>query len=498
MVGHGKQKNKRSNFEMQRRTMTFVTMRPLRQREKAYLFNKLNIGLSLLVAAQLVLCLVFFLSQNNISVFHSNVASISLPSPAFRNKLFVWGVRLSYVNADEAIFQMLVQGKHHLTNRQIEFTDDKLSATLLRLDPDFPMLKCIHDDQESNMEPQRNLHVERSVRLGTVWFRCKIKLPHAASVLQNHVSITVESIHDGAKHVFNVPTQSDKLGMGGPDNTLTRPIAMLPKVKFMMCVGGIRANGVHLLPEFLRHHLRMGFEHFMLGLQDSAAESKIMNILNKLVSTNVVVTQTFDFKYVSLVRRDLAKLVFYESCLAYAKTKAEFVMNLDLDEYWMPAQLEWTIGDVVKQAHTSNCPSDWCFLSFPTVSTWRRFPSRSTGQITNVANELQWRNAGNGSFVWQKSITKTSRAFTSGFHTFGTCSIDAYTFVLANHESKLECALRVPNLGKVHHFGALFHGTVKSRVTKAQQRDEYSAYAATAQGLSVLVKPVWGNKDFEF
>ncbi|KAH9249648.1 hypothetical protein BASA81_012617 [Batrachochytrium salamandrivorans] len=432
-----------------------------------------------------------------------------LPGPLFNATLFAWGGRVTMVSEFEPHFELLMQGSKHIRERkkQVEFYHN-INVTMLNTTDFYNLeLYCYIPltNETSKVTVKKNFNIDPSIATFLFRFLCPLSMEAIRSKV---IKLELVSPTHGSAY-FEIDRHTDSIGLVGPNNTLPIAFHAQPKVKYQLCSGGIRLNALHLLPEYLQHHIRMGFQHFVIGIdvdRDPTMFNATHELIGPLIEAGVVALYTFSTprRYVVRIEKnDYAKFLFNEACISYAKGRSEYVANWDLDEFWMPAilspnssavldpSLSFLEQQLARFAVPATCP-DWCFISFPSLYVWEKPYLSSQTQVKQIAREFPFRPQF-VNYVWQKSIAKSKNVFNSGSHSYGTCLFNGT--LGADSDGKANgCWQRVPELGEMHHFRALFRNY---NLTRWAQPDEYSLYTLKV-GYAVNVTNLITGERFVF
>jgi len=362
---------------------------------------------------------------------------------------------------------------------------------------------------------------------------------HAGPLLKSpHQPSFLRQVHNSMAPFSQKPGRGDRRPRPRPKNG-TGAVTL--------CVGGISNMSFSILPEFVQHHINVGFTHIMLGFRSDDQMRQAAQRLdhfgdnhnNKDDNNNIDPVLSHHFHQGSLVlgcshhsdagNAETGKLRFYNQCLYHAKGISDYVMNLDLDELWMPPivagmnnnnqnpyNLTMSIRDAVQQVKgpDGSC-REWCFQTFPSfvvqrvpgVQLKQHEQSKAETATNNNKNEndddaeelirwhAQWTKGYEGytnrhaedSESWKKPVIRTKYAFQASYHIGGSCHrrpdvdvkenpdpekykahLDDCPFVKSQHDV---------SVGKLHHFVTLFRpewglGTL----AEFPVHDEYTKY----------------------
>ena len=361
-----------------------------------------------------------------------------------QSPILIWGARLttSYEDPSALFFDFWINSQQYLHPNWIvfkaksnlnktNFLEDDLIVNLT-----FSLVwKKKPQERITNCTVQPKHNIDTVAREALHRFRCNLSVSHSAANVSEEESLEFRLLSlDGKEAVdFVIRRDSDAVGVGGSLNALpSHPFFRRRKIKFTLCVGGISVEAIPFLLEFLRHHIRIGVDYFILSLHGSTRSprkadvftlySKVELLLWPFIEAGVVSLTMMQLpSFATRVHRDILKLVFYEQCLFQAKGQSEYVANWDIDEFFVPlngssgnppSMLAAIVDHFVPH---SSCP-DWCYISFPSYSVF--FPPgesviRATSFNKSIAETFTVRST-DSNYVWQKSIAKTKNAFGSG------------------------------------------------------------------------------------
>ena len=328
-------------------------IKPCIPREWADDDNQIIMGLALFVAlaAALVMALILFPKRD------------PFPGLFWNGKLHILGVRLttSYDNQDQSVFfdmfgHAVGEGAHaRLQPRNPEAVDS--TPILSFKDASQQTLYClVHTGRHKERIPMTNVPSisldRKSENVHLIW-RCDISayITKFELMQQSYVRVSVFSGPQqdrSAKRAImtaDINVDTGSLGHAGPFlksekyPSFVKQVAQDGPVDVVLCVGGIVRLSTVFLPEFVQHHINVGFSHIVLGLDtmDEPLVRKLQSHLSHNIEQGMVVLAIS-----SGVAEDsqVRKLRFYNQCLYHAKGMSAYVMTLDLDELWVPPRPE--------------------------------------------------------------------------------------------------------------------------------------------------------------
>jgi hypothetical protein len=235
--------------------------------------------------------------------------------------------------------------------------------------------------------------------------------------------------------------------------------ALLQKpVNALICLAIFGKASVKHLPEFITHHVDVGFEQIVIGALDSGMDEGIMGDVQAAVQPYIdegIVNLAAAGIPFTTCDEEVTKLPFLSSCLYHAKGTAKYVAAWDIDEFWVPPWLSnnsiagnkqellvssflaqdsiWkgspypefqTISGLMSAVATfqeeADCGQKWCFhamtsaLIEPTLN--RPFRKRSI----KIVEDFEGRRPFLG-MTWSKSIALTKFTYMMGVHQPGSC-----------------------------------------------------------------------------
>lgn len=277
------------------------------------------------------------------------------PGLFWNGKLHILGVRLttSYDNQDQSVsFDMFGHAVGEGANAKLQQRHSEAadSTPLLSFqDASQQTLYCqVHTGRHTERVVMQNVPSvsldRKSEHVQLIW-RCDISayLTKSEMIQQSYVRVSVfsgpeqESAAKRAIVTADIDVDTGSLGHAGPFlksekyPSFVKQVAQDGPVDVVLCVGEIVRLSTVFLPEFVQHHINVGFSHIVLGLDtmDEPLVRKLQSQLAHNIDQGVVVLSvSSDVAEDSQVR----KLRFYNQCLYHAKGMSEYVMTLDLDE----------------------------------------------------------------------------------------------------------------------------------------------------------------------
>ncbi|CAB9507531.1 expressed unknown protein [Seminavis robusta] len=341
--------------------------------------------------------------------------------------------------------------------------------------------------------------------------------------------------HDRPILTVDVPTSTASVGHAGPTlffqgkqqqqrHSFLEQVAQKGPFGVVLCVAGIDLKALPFLPEFVQHHINVGVDHMVLGVDNPSDIAMIHDKLSYFVEDLGVVVLGTESHVVE--NREVRKLRFYNQCLFHAKGMSEYVVNWDVDELWMPPLLLESSRDnhhhphgIVGQSSSPSLPiehdsvwskspyrktrslvdairsmrgsdgvcQEWCFQYFPSYTVQRMVAAEE--EPHDKKNLMRQGFYGfpmrehDLNYQWKKPVIRTRYAFQSSFHLGGSC-IRPEDVHLRQHVSKKykvsfdDCPAAAHEdddprngsfvLGAMHHYYRLFRpelGLSSSSVT---------------------------------
>jgi hypothetical protein len=246
-------------------------------------------------------------------------------------------------------------------------------------------------------------HDKNQNRHSLIW-RCNVTKHLSKTFLLQHAMATSSSqsirvalyINDRARKrkslniqlmtQIDIPLYTAVAGNAGPQ---IRPAGMgyfSPRqqnssIQVGMCVSIYDHRPAIFIPEFLQHHLNVGIEQFMIGMDtnlNSGELSLIENVVRPYIDEGLVVLQAFGLKDYFKCDTDVSKLQFYHQCLYYFKGLTDYIVTWDVDEYWIPPEIP---------------------------KNWEENQSKEQHSIVHHSNELEGMFDINSSNLFQPSFT---------------------------------------------------------------------------------------------
>ncbi|KAG7357887.1 glycosyltransferase family 92 protein [Nitzschia inconspicua] len=265
---------------------------------------------------------------------------------------------------------------------------------------------------------------------------------------------------------FTSPSMRQKSSASNQHMAPVAPSALLQeKVDAVVCVAVFGQHVLKNIPEFVTHHVNVGFSHVIVGILDSELDGQniraAQDILVDFLEDGTISLAAANLPHMKC-DEDISKLNFYSSCLHHVKGFAEYVAIFDIDEYWVPhRKAEGNVLDVqrlqpfppsivandplwkespyheyqsivetMKVIHQfqieAGCGEEWCFHTFVSLQVERKSNNvpweQRTGRITD---DFGLRGTG-----WDtpesKSIARTKYTNMIGFHQPGSCRYSAH------------------------------------------------------------------------
>lgn len=398
-----------------------------------------------------------------------------------------------------------------------------------------------------------------------------------------HVSIHVKTVSNNNNNnnidkndnmekikTLEIPMETQSVGLAGPyvkshkkPSFLQQTLRQGPAA-VALCLTGVNERGISKLPEFIQHHWNVGVEHFVVGVMEqdkhttaAAATATTATTANATTITNMqrILEHPILSYYIdqgilvlglasegkSVIKtKEIEKLRFYNQCLYHAKGVAEYVVNWDIDEIWMPPHDQFTkiiqqqqqetagtsgttatatattktgyhtyrtkqmeqdyhwnqnqyykntmsLVEAARSITGENGCTDWCYQTFPSYTVQRVYPDPPQSTTTT---QLQLPLQGYYGFpvrdaesnrVWQKPVIQTKYAFQSSYHIGGSCrrsnTDDESSFVPMFQHCKLVGEHRDDTYGQMHHYQTLFReGWGVVEAAKYPIQDEYTLF----------------------
>lgn len=291
----------------------------------------------------------------------------------------------------------------------------------------------------------------------------------------------------------DIPLSTGVVGHGGPQirtassnaagretlsNELLSPSLITHEpLGVSLCVAVYGEETMRHLPEFVLHHLNVGFEHIVVGVLRTHLGSNLIEKAQSVLSpflqqgTVVLAGMGLGSEPDLSCEINIEKIHFYNSCLYHSKGLVKYMGIWDIDEYWLPPLTteEWLLpgkdltvrmSDAIKslnrrlgqdywtnsyyskvpsiltvmesiQAYQSlnHCGEDWCFHAFPSKTAFRRRIQNENGKDVLVDGNSRTFTI-HGDFErreeevdseWSKSVTRTKNAHIAGIHMSGSC-----------------------------------------------------------------------------
>jgi len=468
---------------------------------------------------------------------NTTVDGFSIPGPFYQDKLYLVGARLTTSfeanndNVYATLFMMPGDFWHRKKEHKIRCAVNALSngdnGTLLSHNKVIETLKiyvevtgCLTCGGPIAMEYIPSIHADANVvNVTMIWtadLSPFVKRTHLSRILKETERTTTSSMEKAIRLSFSledddkrnfqltpgkrlthlatvdIPLSTGVVGHGGPQirspfsnftnkgetlsNKLSPSLIAHKPVDISLCVAVHGEKALRHLPEFVLHHLNVGFDHIIVGVLQTHLGSDIIHhaqsVLSPFVQQGTVVLAGMGLGSDLSCEVDIEKTHFYNSCLYHSKGLAKYMGIWDVDEYWLPplTTKEWllpdkstmngrmpdaiaslnhrfgrdlwqesyyskvpsilTVMESIQAYHDlNNCGEDWCFHAFPSMTAYRR-------RIT-IENETDVLVDGkrrtytiHGDFErrdkehdlgWSKSVTRTKNAQVAGIHLSGSC-----------------------------------------------------------------------------
>jgi hypothetical protein len=263
------------------------------------------------------------------------------PGSFYNNSFFIWGARITttFDNPDEMFLDFWIQGIFHVKKKWVKFTPNHVvnvmeDAALLKLR--FPFV-VIQENKEKNVLSRTcqffpNQNIDDHAKFAHSRFRCDLSDYSLYLRSVEVVKVKIKDEHTLEDVVeFAIPRSSDSVGNGGPENSTPIPFYQWKPYNLTLCSGGISTLGVKHVAEWIQHHIRVGVDHFVLGLHGSrydwAVYEDLKILLQPLIEAGVVSIHRMHVPWniIGHIDRDSLKMMFYEACLYHSKGVSEYV-----------------------------------------------------------------------------------------------------------------------------------------------------------------------------
>ena len=430
-----------------------------------------------------------------------NVTLDGRPIPGlFRNKtLFLLGARLttSYQD-DNSVFATLF-GFAQDPWKSYDRCDDPMGSlnytTVVNTIQVYCQVECFRETERpcDKAVPMQLIHtVSADINQNNLTLIWNANLSHIVTrkdlqahndkALRLHFWTRTESsqLHGEELAVVDIPVSTGVVGHAGPQ--IQRDDIHSPTHhNVTLCVATYGERAPQYLPEFIQHHLNLGFAPIIIGI-DTTMGSNLVTRLETYLSpyirtgqASIMVSGGYECDHL------IHQVLFYTPCLYHSKGISEYMAIWDIDEFWMPPSPNHTtpnVADVMasiqdyQQSH--NCGESWCYHSFPSRTVFlRRGISPRTYPPYSIVGRFE-RRSDWFEEDWSKSITRTKYAYMGGIHMPGSCMFDypptklmrkddvKWSDLYYDHERFIEhCRnLRVKDdgtapFGTMHHFASL-------------------------------------------
>jgi len=361
----------------------------------------------------------------------------------FNGSLFLIGARLT-IEPDAVYFDVLAQPRARLVewNKRTRKESCALHAIGASCDNLLPWEDAVGLLQSCAAQHSRDapfVHVPikstdgNRVDIMLIW-RCRLRrggfVPGTEFTALRILARTGETL------TLHIPTHSMSAGQFGPTNVSPTPV-WKRRFNVTLCVGGVQGNGIYLLREHVRHHLAVGVDHVVLGLNfapDSEDHARVLDMFAAQIANGTVAFINVH-RQLRVLNHEAVLQYFHTACLYHAKMVSEFVGAWDIDEWWFPRpnatrpdELHGSLSRALQRVRHL----DFCFLTFPSYvmhghdNDWggdrsKRLdggnPLNRTGR---VLFDFRWRDS-EVNFVYRKSVARSRNAFLATSHVFGSC-----------------------------------------------------------------------------
>lgn len=284
-----------------------------------------------------------------------------------------------------------------------------------------------------------------------------------------------------------------------------------------ICVATYGQDIQDYLPQFVLHHLNVGFGQVIVGVDTTLGSEDLLrakHILRPFVEDGTVVIAATGLPGLTCDPGKYPKIHFYNTCLHYSKGFSKYLGIWDIDKFWIPlASLPITTTktrtapkdgedeyDIWKKSNYSTSPSigqaieslqayqashgcgkKWCFHTMPSYIVFRE-RNNVIGQDDSNNDEGLMPNTGlyskdfgrrdaTFSEAWHKSILRTDYTHMAGIHQPGSCWLpnstsfvnrqgvepvaESYDPEALYDGSGNHCRnLRLGDFGTIHHFAS--------------------------------------------
>jgi len=317
--------------------------------------------------------------------------------------------------------------------------------------------------------PQKNKDINSIHRVDTY----RGELAHVSplrslAALGDTLDVTLRFGDDALRYA--VPVANLTLGFSG----LARFAAaarVTNRSSVTLCVGSVMSNGGAHLLDHVRHHMRVGVDHFMFGIhesEDSPEVDVLKGKLAKVLANGTVVLWFAPLDKLQFRESDDMKMIFYQTCLFHAKTVSVHVAAWDVDEWWLPNPLpsaaNLTLGLTgaltrsLARIERPACP-DWCFATYRSamVTEGKGYDKHIAKRVGRNPLDFAWIEQ--PQLVYQKSVARAHNIYVLGFHLFGSCRLPDGS--VASQSPKRDACATFDDGGLMYHYLSLFRGVIR-------------------------------------
>jgi Glycosyltransferase family 92 len=161
---------------------------------------------------------------------------------------------------------------------------------------------------------------------------------------QNGLDERPPTIHQVTQ--IDIPLHTSVAGHGGPqiranNSGYFSTIQQKSPYRLGMCMIIYELRAIKYIPEFLQHHQNVGIDHFVIGVNGTLGSdlvSELEKLLQLYIDKEIVELQAVGLSDYFQCRSHIIQLQFYHQCLYNFKALTKYVVNFDVDEYWIPPE----------------------------------------------------------------------------------------------------------------------------------------------------------------
>jgi Glycosyltransferase family 92 len=210
-------------------------------------------------------------------------------------------------------------------------------------------------------------------------------------------------------------------------NSSTKSVLTL-RAPIVLCAFGGHKKTLKYVREWVVHNTQIGIGVIFLGTTASEIGALRKELKYFIDKGQVILLAAQEMCFIQQSLK-VPKVIFYQVCLFHAKSISKYVITYDIDEYWIPSNLDKSSNAIVKAVETVNSNAkaagctDWCmakFKSYNVISANKHRRPVSTGGHNGASYTVRDSEPNS---IWQKSVLNTDVAYMNSFHIGGSCKV---------------------------------------------------------------------------